>query len=251
MEALEKALYDYHNTDKTITTILKETGISKSMFYRHLDYKEEFRAKKKARKYTFNLNKFQQDSADKYYWLGFLGADGAVVDNSLVIELKATDKEHLEKFNLFAENTNPIKERINNLGVACARAELNSFELVEYLKHYNIYQNKSKTYTIPLNNIPQEYIMDFIRGLIDGDGSVRINNHQQISLEFCSGNQECVEQFKSILGIDNKITQDKFTFHVQVTGNIKAKSILDKIYNGSTDNNRLTRKYSIYRSLIK
>ena len=104
---------------------------------------------------------------------------------------------------------------------------------------------------MPLPLIPQEYMMDFIRGLLDGDGSVRINNHQQISLEFCSGNQECVEQFKTILGIENKITQDKFTFHVQVTGNIKAKAILDKIYNGSNDNTRLTRKYSIYRSLIK
>ena len=39
MEALDKAIYDYHNTDKTITTILKETGISKATFYRHLDYK--------------------------------------------------------------------------------------------------------------------------------------------------------------------------------------------------------------------
>ena len=251
MDALEKALYDYHNTDKTITTILKETGISKSMFYRHLDYKEEFRAKKKARKYTFNFDKFKQNSADKYYWLGFLGADGAIVDNTLSIELKSTDREHLQKFNTYFENTNPIKERINNLGVSCARTAINSYELIDYLKQYNIYQNKSKTYIMPLPLIPQEYMMDFIRGLLDGDGSVRINNHQQISLEFCSGNQECVEQFKTILGIENKITQDKFTFHVQVTGNIKAKAILDKIYNGSNDNTRLTRKYSIYRSLIK
>lgn len=248
MDALEKALYDYHNTDKTIATILKETGISKSMFYRNLDYKEEFRAKKKARKYTFNFDKFKQDSADKYYWLGFLGADGAIVNNTLSIELKISDKSHLEKFNRFFENTNPIVERVNNLNVNCVKTTINSFELIEYLKQYNIYQNKSKTYTIP-NNIPQEYIFDFLRGLIDGDGSVRINNHQQISLEFCSGNQECVEQFKNILGLDNKITQDRFTFHIQVTGNIKAKTILDKIYSGSNDNNRLNRKYSIYKTL--
>ena len=51
MNALEKAIYDYHNTNKTIALILQETGISKSMFYRNLDYKEEFREKKKGRKY--------------------------------------------------------------------------------------------------------------------------------------------------------------------------------------------------------
>ena len=39
------------------------------------------------------------------------------------------------------------------------------------------------------------------------------------------------------------------TFHVQVTGNKKAKAILDKIYQNSNDSNRLNRKYSIYKTL--
>lgn len=46
MNALDKALFDYHNTNKTIATILKETGLNKSYFYRHLDYKEDFREKR-------------------------------------------------------------------------------------------------------------------------------------------------------------------------------------------------------------
>lgn len=249
MNALEKAIYDYHNTDKTITTILTETGISKSKFYRNLDYKEEFRAKKKARTYTFNFNKIKTDSHDKYYWLGFLGADGAIVNNTVNIELKSIDASHLEKFNAFMENTNPIKFRTNNLNVESVKIQINSYELVEYLKQYNIYQNKSKTFEIPEDKIPKEYLMDFIRGLIDGDGCIRINNHQQISFSFCSGNKKCVEQVKKILGLDNKITQDKYTYHIQVTGNIKAKNILDKIYANSNDNNRLERKYCIYKTL--
>ena len=249
MNALDKAIYDYHNTDKTITTILKETGISKSYFYRHLDYKEDFRAKKKARLYTFNLEKFKVDSNDKYYWLGFLAADGSVVNNTVSIELKNVDKEHLIKFNNFFENTNPIIERVNNQNVECVKAQINSFELVKYLKQYNIYQNKSLTFTIPTDNIPDEYLMDFIRGLIDGDGCIRINNHQQISLSFCSGNLECVEQLRKIIGIDNKIKNDNNTYSIQVTGNKKATTILDKIYECSNDNNRLNRKYSIYKTL--
>lgn len=251
MDALEKAIYDYHNTDKTIVTILKENNISKSKFYRNLDYKEKFREKKKFRKYNFNMEKFKEDSSDKYYWLGFIGADGCVVDNTLSIELKDIDEKHLQKFNSFFENTNPIEKRVNNLNVNCVKAKINSFELVEYLKQYNIYQNKSKTYTIPLNKIPEKFLMDFIRGLIDGDGCIRINNHQQISLEFCSGNKECVEQFKNILKLENNITNDNYTYHIQVTGNIKAKNILDKIYKNSSEQNRLDRKYNIYNSLNK
>ena len=249
MTALEKAIYDYHHTEKTISVILQETGVSKATFYRHLDYKEEFRENKKTRKYTFNFDKFIQDSTNKYYWLGFLSADGAVVKNTLTIELHKKDIQHLEKFNTFFENTAPISIRINNQNVECARASINSFQLVKYLQQYNIYQNKSLTYIIPIDKIPQQYLMDFIRGLIDGDGSIRINNHQQISLSFCSGNKQCVEQFKEILDIDNKITQNKNTYHIQVTGNKKAKNILDKIYLNSDDTNRLDRKYSIYQTL--
>jgi hypothetical protein len=212
MSALDKALYDYHNTKKTITTILKETGLSKSYFYRHLDYKEDFRQKKKARIYTFNMDKFKIDSHDKFYWLGFIAADGAIVGNSLSIELKFIDEEHLKLFNQFFENTKEITKRVNNLNVKCVKAQINSYELIEYLKQYNIVQNKSLIYTIPENKIPSIYIMDFIRGLIDGDGCIRINNHQQISLKFCSGNKICVSQVKDILGIDNKISLDKKTY---------------------------------------
>ena len=249
MDALEKALYDYHNTTKTIVEILNETGLSKSYFYRHLDYKEDFRAKKKARKYTFNFDKFQNLSRATCYWLGFLSADGAVVKNTLAIELKEIDKEHLEKFNKYFNNEAPINIRVNNNGVSCAKTQINSFELVEFLKNFNIVQNKSKIFTMPLNKIPSEYHLDFARGMIDGDGCIRINNHQQISLEFCSGNKECVEQMKQILHLENKITQDKNTFHVQVTGNKKAKAILDTLYENSTYDTRLNRKYNIYKTL--
>ena len=31
MEALDKAIYDYHNTDKTVVDILKEYNISKTI----------------------------------------------------------------------------------------------------------------------------------------------------------------------------------------------------------------------------
>lgn len=249
MNALDKALFDYHNTNKTIATILKEAGLNKSYFYRHLDYKEDFREKKKFRKYTFNIDKIKQDSSDKYYWLGFIAADGSIVNNTLSIELKSIDEEHLKLFNEFLENTKEIEKRINNLNVECVKAQINSYELIEYLKNYNLIQNKSLIYTIPEDKIPQEYIMDFIRGIIDGDGCIRINNHQQISLSFCGGNETCVRQVRDLLGIDNKIKLDKQTYSFQVTGNIKAKKILDKIYESSTEKNRLDRKYRIYKTL--
>ena len=58
-----------------------------------------------------------------------------------------------------------------------------------------------------------------------------------------------LNNLKEFLELKNKITQDKNTFHVQVAGNKKAKALLDKIYKNSNDNNRLDRKYSIYKTL--
>ena len=250
MTALDKALNDYHNTDKTISVILKETGLSKSYFYRHLDYKEESRAKKKARTYTFNLEKFKKDSKEKYYWLGFIAADGCVRNNSLIIELKDIDTEHLQKFNTFFENTKELEFRENSLKVKCVKAIINSYQLLDVLSEYNIVPNKSTIYTIPIDKIPQKYMFHFLRGLIDGDGCIRFNNHQQISLSFCSGNKECVEQVLQILNLNNKISQDKNTYCFSVTGNVKAKTALDKIYQDSNDSIRLSRKYNIYKKTL-
>lgn len=250
---LQQAIFDYHNTRKTVSEILKEYGISKSYFYRHLDFKESFRQKEtKARKYFFELEKFKKNSADKYYWLGFISADGCVIKNSLVIELKASDEKHLRKFNSFCQNTSPIRKRINNLGVSCASASINSWELIEYLKSFNIYPRKSLSFSIPLGKIPSCFLMDYVRGLIDGDGSLWITKKGQISLGFCSGSEECVIQVKNLLGLqEQKITKEKKsnTYHLQVTGNKKAKKILDRIYSGSAVENRLDRKYNIYQTL--
>ena len=244
MNAWEKAIYDYHNTNKTIALILQETGISKSMFYRNLDYKEEFREKKKARKYTFNFDKFKQDTADKFYWLGFLGADGCVVGNTLSIELKENDVEHLEKFNAFCENTKSITKRINNLNVACVKTQINSYELIDYLKQYNIYQNKSKTYVIPVEQIPQEFLMDFIRGLIDGDGCV----HKDGRVSIYSGSYSYIKSVQETLiqeiGISRLKIYHGTTYFVSWSSKEDKNKLFNYLYNDLSQAFYYKRKYN-------
>ena len=95
------------------------------------------------RKYTLDLTNIMNDSHEKYYWLGFIAADGAIINNTLSIELNSIDKEHLKLFNDFFENTKDIEESVNNLNVKCAKVQINSYELVtnpdvRYLKNYYI-----------------------------------------------------------------------------------------------------------------
>lgn len=250
MPELEKAINEYNTTNIPIAEIAKKYKISESVIYSHTQNNRRGSANK-GREYSLKENALMIDSREKFYWLGFIAADGAVVNNSLVIELKTDDKNHLQKFCNFLETDRPIIDRTNNSNSKCSRITIYSVNIINFLKQYNIVQNKSLSFFIPVKKIPNYYLMDFLRGLIDGDGCIRINNHQQISLSFCSGNQNCCQQVCSLLGLDNKVSFSSGVWRFQVTGNIKAKKILDKLYENSSYKTRLDRKYNVYRSLIK
>ena len=68
------------------------------------------------RKYTLNLDNIYTDSHAKYYWLGFLAADGNVAKNEarVRIELKDNDEAHLYKFLDFFGSNSPLTYRVNN-----------------------------------------------------------------------------------------------------------------------------------------
>jgi predicted DNA-binding protein YlxM (UPF0122 family) len=249
-ENLQNAINEYINTYISVDEICKKYNITKTRLLDNCKYRRG--NANKGRKYNLNEDKIFNDSREKFYWIGFIAADGCIADNrTLAIELKSIDKKHLQKFANFLETNKPIKDRINNLNVECSRITIHSVNIVNELAKYNVVSNKSKIFTIPVEKIPKEYIYDFVRGIIDGDGCIRINNHQQISLSFCSGNFECCKQLRDILGIDNKIKKDisSETWSFQVTGNIKAKAILDRIYENSNEEIRLDRKYNIYKTL--
>lgn len=204
----------------------------------------------KNRIHFFNYDKMEKDSHNKYYWIGFLAADGNVSNNynEVSIELGKKDKKHLEKIKKFFESDAPIVDRINNNGSECSKVNFCSKKFAKYLSKYNIIPNKSLMYKIPLNEIPQDYIYDYIRGIFDGDGSLSIHNNLLV-FSFCSGNKECVCQIANILQIFNKIDYSSGVYRITTAGK-KAKEVLEKIYQNSTEENRLDRKYSIYKTLI-
>lgn len=205
------------------------------------------------RKYSFNFDKIVVDSPDKYYWLGFISGDGSIRDkeNRLRIELKYEDIEHLRNFNKFFESNYPIKERYNNHNSHCAQVEINSAQLRRYLANYNIVQNKTETFSIPLDKIPEQYIYDYIRGFMDADGCICIRKDRNSpSLSFVSHTKETLEQIRDILKIKNKISYINNNYFIIKSGK-EVIDILDNIYRNSTESNRLNRKYDIYCSLLK
>lgn len=243
---MEEAIKLYQETLLSVEKICKKCNISKSRFYREKPKSIVRGHENQNRLYSFDLSVFKENSREKFYWLGFIGADGAIVNNTLSIELKSVDKAHLEKFNKWCKNTNPIKKRVNNSNCSCVKASINSKELVEYLKNYSIIQNKSSVFE--MKGIPSQYVYDFIRGYMDGDGSVGIKDGQ-IYISFVSGSRTLLEQIENIIKTNNKINDYKTYYKITCLGNKKARAILDKVYENSTENTRLDRKYSTYSGI--
>ena len=133
-EDIRKAVEDYYNTSIPVNEIAEKYNISIKAIYDHIDNERKRGHSNKGRKYSLNEKKLMIDSREKYYWLGFLAADGAVVKNSISIELKSTDKSHQEKFKKFLESEAPNTSRINNKQCACNKIVINSVNIVNYIK---------------------------------------------------------------------------------------------------------------------
>lgn len=144
-------------------------------------------------KYSFNASYFNTiDTPEKAYWLGFIAADGCIIDTSsekgsqkrLKIGLQKSDDEHLKKFRECINGNHPITyhESVNKKRNICSeecQIVIYSASMVEDLERLGLYPRK--TYSLPFPTEEQVSIRlmpHYIRGFIDGDGAFtsRIRN---------------------------------------------------------------------------
>jgi hypothetical protein len=124
------------------------------------------------------------DSAEKSYFLGLLFADGSVVLNSerapyVSLELVEKDKEILEIFRSLLNCQNDLyynkrDNRKNGTYTFGVRSQL----LADDLAKFNIIPNK--TYETTQVIFPENFLIDFLRGYIDGDGSIYQNVYKAV-----------------------------------------------------------------------
>lgn len=194
------------------------------------------------------------DTNDKAYWLGYFYADGAVIDKTHEISLTSIDKEHLEKFQ---KSINAIQHKITRVIDDRYQAQsvywkfgIRRKKLSDALKRLGCIPNKS----LLIDKIPDievKYFTHFIREYFDGDGSIHcVNNQYRIS--FC-GNYNFLKEIQDCLEVNTKINQNSKgkDYVFQVNGKYQLKRVLDLIYSGSSNQNRLNRKYEKYCSFLK
>ena len=147
-----------------------------------------------------NHNYFQTESEDMAYWIGILGSDGSVnkSENQIYIELQRSDRELLEKLNKSIENERPVKDYSTARGYDNSKLYFYSKQIKQDLALYKIIPNKTydKNYGFP-NKLNKKYYPDYIRGLFDGDGSIKKGN--SITWQIDTNSLEIVETIKKYL----------------------------------------------------
>lgn len=193
-------------------------GKVRSLVYKHIPFESRYRRGKSPhsrpkRKYNLIDTSFSTYNTESCYWAGLMAADGHIKKqgNSFSIGLKESDKNHLEKFKkwlkfegslLLMKNTYSYKDK-ENIKYAYS-IQATSHEIVDDLdKNFGIVNNKSLTIKPPLRIVQPELIDCFIKGYIDGDGSVMTDSDKTSRL-CVIGTYEMMcwmnERFENIVG---------------------------------------------------
>lgn len=160
-------------------------------------------ASKISKKYTCNDSYFSTPDVENSYWAGFIAADGNITkDMSIRIGLQSSDKNHLEKFKKSIHFSGNIKTykytNTTHKNKFYTRLEIFSHKLCDDIyKNFNI--TPRKTFSLKFPSLTKsEYILSFITGYIDGDGSI-IKNKRGLYIIAIIGNLDFLFKMKEEL----------------------------------------------------
>ena len=214
---------------------------------------------KKNKKRSQDSEVFKIFTSESCYWAGFIAADGWVNKYNLGIELSIKDINHLKKFRSFINSNCDISTRkkfsFGKIFKYC-NLYIYSKKMIDVLKeNFNIVSNKSLVYVMP-EKISKDMQKHFIRGYIDGDGSIGWHKHNnKPRVHVCSGSKKLLEQIKKIIKEQNKRAGNPSILKTK-SGNLytlsfmghQAYDILNWLYKDSTI--YLDRKYEKYIEVI-
>lgn len=213
-------------------------------------------------KYSINEHFFKpiNQTSDSAYICGLLASDGNIskTENTISIELKADDKEILEKINQVLNNTRPLNYRTRPNRNDSVRLFFTSKIIKEDLKNYDLIPQKTYKDCDFTRNIKPEFFPDFIRGFQDGDGCITWSNGSirwqldGVSLKTFKAIQS---SFKEYYGIELKLREEKDPtstlqkYRLYTYSREQCKKIFDLLYNNSTCL-KMERKYNCFFSLL-
>lgn len=208
---ISKQMKNYYCYDK-IQRILKDNGMQLRNFYEAIQVKPDDEID--LRKYKIN-DDYDFNSPNGAWLLGFLAADGYLpktkgATNRVTLTLARIDEEILYKIKEELGYEGPIYQFETNNGFPASSLSFTSKKLRKQIENYGIVNNK----TFKLKELPkklsQDYMIDFIRGFFDGDGSIYSSaRERKVGMSFTCANKEFLEDIASFLTEKYGVTYPK------------------------------------------
>ncbi len=209
------------------------------------------------KKHTVNENFFDTWNEESAYILGYIFTDGNIqwntekVYQALTITAAAKDVAHLERVRNIIGSTKPLlyAEKTKSY-----RMIANSKQLSLKLMKIGVVPAKSLIVEFP--EIPKEYLGHFIRGVVDGGGTVRYLNRKRspyFHVTVCSGSRKFLEKMvssiKDSIGIDANVRHHGGNTYVVQYSCKRGMTLAKWIYTDSTL--FLNRKFEQYQTALR
>lgn len=260
--------HEHVTLQKPMRVIAEENGIPRKTIEYWMKTKHKIATPRDVRysgvtKYHLDHEFFSSiETEEQAYWLGFIVADGSVIEEEcqtkrLVIILKAEDKPHLQQFLGDLACNAPIESfstSIKGYGdYDSVRIRINSTQLCDDLIASGVHVNKSTREHYP-TGIPKELERHFWRGFVDGDGHIRLktDNRYPVTVLSAVGSHEMIYMFHRYLSSFinyQAIPRVQGKNYTLTLGANKALQAIEHLYGNASI--ALKRKYHTYESIIQ
>lgn len=208
--------------------------------------------------YNINQDFFSViDNEDKAYVLGFLYADGYVVNTKRKHEIKLflteKDKEILERIKQVLCFDKPIYYKPPSKSSYSTKGQYGLHIVNKKMVHDLLSVGWENRDSFP--NIPQDLQHHFIRGLFDGDGCISFSNkNNRFDCEFyIMGTPQILEDIKEILEKEDIVMSDAKhvkggIYKIRISGRNNIKKVYSYLYRDATI--YLKRKYNKFLAVL-
>lgn len=161
------------------------------------------------------------DTEEKAYWLGFLYADGCVLDyrnkpksnfKCLTMSLAEHDEGHMYKMNESMTSNYPIKHGTSN-GYGYYKVSICNTKICDDLIKLGCVPRKSLILKFPsIDVVPNNLVHHFIRGYFDGDGCISHHSENAKTKAYIFGfvgTKHMIDEIQEILHSELGLTKTK------------------------------------------
>jgi intein/homing endonuclease len=177
------------------------------------------------------------EGSNLWYLVGLITSDGCLSSDGRHIDITSKDYEFLREIKDSLNISNKIGIKYNSIKQKSFHIQIANKNFYDFLLSVGLTQNKSLT--VGSLNIQNQYFVDFLRGLIDGDGCIRrwihpSNKREQWSLRIYSGSKDFIDWLNNVveqlLEVRGKIHKNATNTWVLKYGKMAAKEIARQCY---------------------